>query len=105
MAKKRTPSAFIRRMRRERLREKKRVPAQPPAVMVCSECQQEFSYAGAADWARLHDTGCCSERCAILKTISSIWALDKSALIPLLANTDRDTRFMLEDVLERLQRS
>jgi hypothetical protein len=71
--------------------------------MTCAECHQEFTYADAADWAVLHHTGCCSDRCAVLNTLSQIWALDKSSLIPLLPR--ERLLFVLEDVLSRLRES
>lgn len=79
--------------------------------MLCVECQQELSgpvggYANASDWATLHESGCCSERCAILKNLSLICAIDKSALLPLLANvveSPSKVRFKLEDILTRLK--
>ncbi len=64
-------------------------------------------YSNAADWAALNHTGCCSVRCAILKNLSLIVALDKSALLPFLANVaEEPTKVMsgLEDEVRRLQR-
>jgi hypothetical protein len=76
--------------------------------MICLECHQEFSYANAADWAVLHHTGCCSTDCAILKNLSLIFGLNRSALLPLLVyegTSSTQVMFRLEDILKDLQQA
>jgi hypothetical protein len=55
----------------------------------------------ALHFGTLGHTGCCSTTCAILKNLSVLFTLDKTALLPLRTNGDsgENTLYRLEDAL------